>query len=74
MAFMVKDIHACHDELLRQGVGCPAPVFLDMGPEIPLDGVWALFFPDPDGTCLELIETPSLQASGNELESIPPRP
>jgi hypothetical protein len=22
--------------------------------------VWALFFPDPDGTCMELIETPTL--------------
>jgi hypothetical protein len=29
-----------------------------MGPEIPIDGVWAVFFPDPDGTCMELIETP----------------
>jgi hypothetical protein len=31
-----------------------------MGPEIPVDGVWAVFFEDPDGTCLELIETPKL--------------
>ena len=29
-------------------------------PEIPIDGVWAMFFPDPDGTCMELIETPKL--------------
>ncbi len=60
MAFMVEDIHACHDEIRSQGVECAEPVFLDMGPEIPIDGVWALFFPDPDGTCMELIETPKL--------------
>jgi hypothetical protein len=33
-----------------------------MGPEIPVDGVWALFFADPDGTCLELIQTPVIKA------------
>ena len=60
MAFGVGDIRACHDELRAQGVECPPPVFLDMGPEIPVDGVWAAFFFDPDGTCLELIETPTL--------------
>ncbi|NQZ96070.1 MAG: VOC family protein [Myxococcales bacterium] len=60
MAFGVGDIQACHDELRAQGVECPPPVFLDMGPEIPVDGVWASFFFDPDGTCLELIETPTL--------------
>ena len=58
MAFLVEDIHACHEELRHHGVVCPPPVFLDMGPDIPVDGVWALFFPDPDGTCMELIETP----------------
>ncbi len=60
MAFAVDDIHACHEEIRTQGVVCPPPVFLDMGPDIPIDGVWALFFPDPDGTCMELIETPKL--------------
>jgi catechol 2,3-dioxygenase-like lactoylglutathione lyase family enzyme len=60
IAFMVDDIRACHDELRRQGVECPPPVWLDMGPEIPIDGVFALFFPDPDGACLELIESPKL--------------
>ena len=58
MAFLVSDIHACHAELVRLGVDTSPPVFLDMGPEIPVDGVWALFFPDPDGTCLELIQSP----------------
>ena len=44
--------------LLRQGVEAPEPTFLEMGPEIPVDGVWAVFFRDPDGTCLEFIQTP----------------
>ncbi|MEO1913854.1 MAG: VOC family protein, partial [Myxococcales bacterium] len=60
MAFMVADIQLAYDEIKTQGVECRPPVFLDMGPEIPIDGVWALFFPDPDGTCMELIETPTL--------------
>jgi hypothetical protein len=60
MAFLVEDMQASYDEIRRQGVECPPPVYLDMGPEIPIDGLWALFFPDPDGTCLELIETPKL--------------
>jgi catechol 2,3-dioxygenase-like lactoylglutathione lyase family enzyme len=60
MAFMVEDIKSSHAELIAQGVECDPPVFLDMGPEIPIDGVWAVFFPDPDGICLELIETPQL--------------
>jgi catechol 2,3-dioxygenase-like lactoylglutathione lyase family enzyme len=60
MAFMVPDIQWAYDEIKTQGVACRPPVFLDMGPEIPIDGVWALFFPDPDGTCMELIETPTL--------------
>jgi catechol 2,3-dioxygenase-like lactoylglutathione lyase family enzyme len=60
MAFMVEDMGSAHDELRRLGVECPPPVWLDMGPEIPIDGLWALFFPDPDGTCLELIESPKL--------------
>lgn len=64
MAFMVEDIQACYDEIRTQGVECASPVFLDMGPEIPIDGVWALFFPDPDGTCMELIETPNLAGLG----------
>ena len=31
-----------------------------MGPEVPVDGVYANFFPDPDGSCLELIGLPSV--------------
>ena len=62
MAFLVDDMKSAHAELLAQGVACPPPVWLDMGPEIPIDGLWACFFPDPDGSCLELIETPKLRS------------
>jgi len=58
MAFMVADAQAAHAELLRHGVAAEPPVFLEMGPEIPVDGVWAVFFRDPDGTCLEFIQSP----------------
>lgn len=58
MAFLVDDAATAHDELARLGVESPKPTFLDMGPEVPIDGVWAVFFRDPDGTCLELIQDP----------------
>jgi len=58
MAFLVADAQQCFQELKRLGVDCLAPVLLDMGPGIPVDGVWAVFFPDPDGACLELIQSP----------------
>jgi catechol 2,3-dioxygenase-like lactoylglutathione lyase family enzyme len=59
MAFMVDDIHACYETLRDNGVSCSGPpVKLDMGPDVAVKGLWALFFSDPDGTCLELIETP----------------
>ena len=60
IAFLVENAQESWEELQRLGVGCPAPAFLDLGPEIPVDGVHAVFFPDPDGTCLELIEAPAL--------------
>jgi catechol 2,3-dioxygenase-like lactoylglutathione lyase family enzyme len=57
VAFLVDDAHGWHAELARRGVACTAPpAWLDMGPEIPLDGLWALFFFDPDGACLEMIQ------------------
>lgn len=59
IAFLVEDAGASYEELRRHGVECPPPVKLDMGPGIPIDGLWAVFFPDPDGTCLELIEAPA---------------
>jgi len=62
LAFLVDDAHAWHAELERRGVACTGPpVWLDMGPEIPIDGLWALFFYDPDGACVELIQTPELR-------------
>lgn len=59
VAFLVADARAAQAELLRLGVACPPAVFLDLGPEVPIDGVWAVFFPDPDGACVELIEVPA---------------
>ncbi|MBW2420233.1 MAG: VOC family protein [Deltaproteobacteria bacterium] len=61
MAFLVEDAHACQEALLAEGVECGPPVWLDMGDEIPIDGVWAIFFEDPDGTCLELIQRPEIR-------------
>jgi catechol 2,3-dioxygenase-like lactoylglutathione lyase family enzyme len=59
VAFMVDDAHAFHAELERRGIACTAPpAWLDMGPEIPIDGLWAVFFFDPDGSCVEMIQTP----------------
>lgn len=61
MALAVDDAGACYKALLAAGVDCPyPPVWLDMGPDIPIDGLWALFFFDPDGTCIELIENPQI--------------
>ncbi len=60
MAFMVADAAASCAELDRLGVAHSGPCWLEMGPEIPIDGLSAVFFRDPDGTCLELIETPTL--------------
>jgi len=56
MAFIVADCHVGHAGLAANGVtGLSDPAWLDMGPEVPIDGLWAIFFPDPDGACLELI-------------------
>jgi catechol 2,3-dioxygenase-like lactoylglutathione lyase family enzyme len=58
LAFLVDDAKAALAELLRHGVSTSPPVWLEMGPEVPIDGLWAVFFRDPDGTCLELIQRP----------------
>jgi len=64
MAFLVEDVHQWHADLVRRGVRATAPpVWLDMGPEIPIDGLWAAFFFDPDGACVELIQTPEVRAA-----------
>jgi glyoxylase I family protein len=61
MAFLVDDARAWHDELRRREIPCTGPpVWLDMGPEIPIDGLWALFAFDPDGACVEFIQTPQV--------------
>ena len=49
----------CCAELDRLGVEHSGPCWLEMGPDLPMiDGLNAVFFRDPDGTMLELIETP----------------
>lgn len=63
MAFMVEDARSSCAALDRLGVDHSGPCWLEMGPEIPIDGLNAVFFRDPDGTCLELIETPRLRPS-----------
>jgi catechol 2,3-dioxygenase-like lactoylglutathione lyase family enzyme len=62
LAYLVEDVRACCAELDRLGVAHSGPCWLDMGPEIPIDGLFAVFFRDPDGTCLELIERPRIQS------------
>ena len=61
MAFLVADARASCRELDRLSVPNSGPCWLEMGPEIPIDGLNAVFFRDPDGTCLELIEMPELR-------------
>jgi len=61
LAYLVEDARACCAELDRLGVAHSGPCWLDMGPEIPIDGLTAVFFRDPDGTCLELIERPKVK-------------
>jgi catechol 2,3-dioxygenase-like lactoylglutathione lyase family enzyme len=58
LALVVDDIHACHRALIANGVSSGPPVELDMGPGVPVDGLWAMFLADPDGACVELIEEP----------------
>jgi len=69
MALLVSDIERCHAELKGLGVAqLSAPALLDLGPACPAPNCRALFFRDPDGACLELIEVPAAPAS-----SPPPR-
>ncbi|MEZ5244849.1 MAG: VOC family protein [Acidimicrobiales bacterium] len=58
MAFLVDDAADAVGSIRAAGHACPDPVWLDMGPTIPIDGLRAAFFRDPDGTCLEFIEAP----------------
>lgn len=62
MAFQVRDAEACCAELDRLGVAHSGPCWLEMGPDLPMiEGLHAIFFRDPDGTMLELIETPRIK-------------
>jgi hypothetical protein len=55
---MTDDIDRDHAALVEQGVHCwSPPADLDMGPGMP--DLRALLFDDPDGTVLELIESPT---------------
>jgi len=59
LAVAVEDITSSYTQLRALGADCPlAPCWVHLGPESPVEGVWALFFRDPDGTCVELIQTP----------------
>jgi catechol 2,3-dioxygenase-like lactoylglutathione lyase family enzyme len=62
LAFAVDSVEECYEELKSMGADCPyPPTWLDMGPDIPIkNGLWALFFFDPDGTCMELIQNPEI--------------
>ena len=63
MAFLVSDASAACAELDRLGVEHSGACWLTMGPDIPMiDGLNAVFFRDPDGTMLELIETPTIKS------------
>jgi catechol 2,3-dioxygenase-like lactoylglutathione lyase family enzyme len=56
MAWLTTDIHADYATLGELGVSCYSPpAGLTMGPGLP--HLEALFWGDPDGACLELIET-----------------
>lgn len=69
MALLVRDIERCHAELKGLGIAqLSAPALLDLGPACPAPSCHALFFRDPDGACLELIEVPA-----NPASSPPPR-
>lgn len=58
LALITEDLDRDDDALRRAGVQpYSPPATLDMGPGLPT--LRALFFPDPDGSTLELIERPS---------------
>jgi catechol 2,3-dioxygenase-like lactoylglutathione lyase family enzyme len=58
MAWQTDDIDRDYDELGEAGVECYSPpAHLSMGPGLP--ELRALFWGDPDGACLELIQSPA---------------
>ncbi|MDE0700441.1 MAG: VOC family protein [Acidimicrobiaceae bacterium] len=63
MALLTDDIDRDYEALLNAEITCfSPPVALEMGPGLPSD-LRALFFLDPDGTCVELIESPRTDQS-----------
>lgn len=63
LAFLVEDAQRGDARLRERGIETSGAVWLDMGPEIPVEGVYANFFPDPDGSCLELIGLPVVDST-----------
>ena len=54
MALEVDDIHAVHDRLKEAGVHVTAPPQQDRN----FDGLWFMFFKDPDGSMIEVMQMP----------------
>jgi glyoxylase I family protein len=63
MALLVDDDAKACAQLDALGLQHSGSVWLDMGPDIPVDGLHAGFFPDPDGACLEWIERPRMRGA-----------
>ncbi|HEU4431649.1 MAG TPA: VOC family protein [Myxococcota bacterium] len=63
MALLVDDAKRACRQLDQLGIAHSGAVWLDMGPEIPIDGLHAGFLPDPDGACLEWIERPRVRGA-----------
>ena len=62
-ALLVDDAAKACAQLDEMGLAHSGAVWLDMGPDIPIDGLHAGFFPDPDGACLEWIERPRVRGA-----------
>jgi catechol 2,3-dioxygenase-like lactoylglutathione lyase family enzyme len=58
MALLVDAAARACAQLDSLGVAHSGAVWLDLGPDIPIDGLHAGFFQGPDGACLEWIERP----------------
>jgi len=63
MALLVDDAATACAQLDSLGLAHSGSVWLDMGPGIPIEGLHAGFFPDPDGACLEWIERPRVRGA-----------
>jgi catechol 2,3-dioxygenase-like lactoylglutathione lyase family enzyme len=60
LALAVADVADCYRQLRAADVDCPQPPgYLHRGTAMPGDGVRVLFFYDPDGICLELVQHPT---------------